>query len=202
MFERISINNKKLYGDNTMESTIDDLMTRRSVREFSDKQISKEVLDKILTAGTYAPTGMDCQSPKIIVTQNKDTIKKFSDWNKSFFPPQIANMDNFEDMDPFYGAQTLVIVLADSSKPTYREDGNLVIGNILNAAHALGVGGCYIYRAKEEFDSPQAKELLKVWDLPESYVGIGHVILGYPADDFEPKDNPKKDDYILYIDEL
>ncbi|OED29826.1 nitroreductase [Methanosphaera sp. WGK6] len=179
---------------------IDLFKTRRSIRNYSDKQVSKDDLEKILEAGTYAPNGMGSQSPKILVTQDKELIDKLEEMNKSFFPPQL--LEKMTDVKPFYGAPTLVIVLADKNHPTGLEDASLVLGNILNAAHALGIGGRWIHRAREEFDSPEGKELLKTWNIPDNYIGVGHAILGYPADDSEVQAAPRKDDYITYIDEL
>ena len=184
-----------------MESTLNDLKTRHSVRKFKDEVVSKDDLEKILETATYAPTGLGLQSPKILVIQRKDIIERIAKWNLSYFPEDIKK-ELEEDYDPFFKTSTLIIVLANSEIPTCVEDGSLVIGNILNAAHAIGVGGCWIHRAREEFDSLQGKELLKVWGIPEKYIGIGHVILGYPADDFEPKITPSKDDYIVYLDDL
>lgn len=183
-----------------MESTLDDLKTRRSVRKFKDEPVSKEDLEKIIEAGTYAPTGGNKQSPIILVTQRKDIIERIGEWNKSYFPSEL--LDKMGDVDPFYGASTLIMVLADSNISTCVEDGSLVIGNMLNAAHAIGVGACWIHRAREEIESLQGKELLKVWNIPDNYIGIGHVILGYPADDFEPVENPRKEDYVINLDEL
>lgn len=177
-----------------MESTIDDLINRRSIRKFTDEQIKDEDLDKILKAGTYAPTGMGKQSPKIVVIRKEEDIRKFSEWNKSFFPVDVP-----DDLDPLYGGKTLIIVLADSEVPTYIYDGSNVLTNIVNAANAVGVGSCWIYRAKEEFESEKGKELLKKWNIPDSYVGIGHVILGYP-DGEKPEPAPRKKDYIYYAD--
>ena len=101
-----------------MNETIKNLKTRRSIRKFKDKQIADEDLKTILEAGTYAPTGQGKQSPKIVVIQNPEKIKEFSAWNRSFFPVPVP-----DDMDPFYGAKTLLIVLADSEMPTWKEDG-------------------------------------------------------------------------------
>lgn len=184
-----------------MESTLEDLKSRRSVRKFSEKVVSRDDLEKILEVATYAPTGLGAQSPKILVIQRKDIIDRISKWNLSYFPEDIKEQLD-DDYNPFFGASTLIIVLADGNAHTCVEDGSLVIGNILNAAHAIGIGGCWIHRAREEFDSLQGKELLKVWGIPENYIGIGHVILGYPASDFEPRITPRKDDYIVYLDDL
>lgn len=108
-------------------------------------------------------------------------------------------MDVPDDMDPFYGAKTLLIVLADGEIPTWREDGSSVLTVLVNAAHAVGVGSCWIHRAYDEFQSEKGKELLKEWGIPETYEGIGHVVLGYP--DMEaPEPLPRKEDYILYVD--
>ena len=177
-----------------MNETIENLKTRRSIRKFKDEQISDEDLKTILEAGTYAPTGRGLQSPKIVVIQNSETIKEFSAWNRSYFPVDVP-----EDMDPLYGAKTLLIVLADSEVPTYVEDGASVLAVLVNAAHAVGVGSCWIHRAREEFASKKGKELLKEWGIRESYEGIGHVVLGYP-DMEEPEPLPRKEDYIHFVD--
>ena len=177
-----------------MNQTIEDLKTRRSIRKFKDEQISDEDLKTILETGTYAPTGRGAQSPKIVVIQNPETIKEFSAWNRSYFPVDVP-----EDMDPLYGAKTLLIVLANSEFPTYVEDGASVLAVLVNAAHAVGVGSCWIHRAREEFASEKGKALLKGWGIPETYEGIGHVVLGYP--DMEaPEPLPRKEDYIHYVD--
>ena len=177
-----------------MNETIENLKTRRSIRKFKDNQITENELKTILEAGTYAPTGLGAQSPKIVVIQNQKTIEKFSAWNRSFFPVDVP-----EDMDPFYGAKTLLIVLADSKIPTYVEDGASVLAVLVNAAHAIGIGSCWIHRAREEFASKKGKELLKEWGIDESYEGIGHIVLGYP-DMESPKALPRKKDYIHYVD--
>ena len=176
-----------------MNQTINDLKTRRSIRKFKDEQITDEELNTILEAGTYAPTARGAQSPKIIVIQNPDTIKEFSKWNVSFFPTEVP-----EGFDPFYGAKTLLIVLANSEMPTFVEDGASVLTVLVNAAHALGVGSCWIHRARDEFESPKGKELLKKWGIPETYEGIGHVVLGYTDD--KPTPAPRKEDYIHFVD--
>ena len=116
-----------------MNQTIHDLKTRRSIRKFKDEQISDEDLKTILETGTYAPTGRGGQSPKIVVIQDEEKIKELSAWNRSFFPVEVP-----DDLDPFYGAKTLLIVLADSEMPTYVEDGSSVLTVLVNAAHAVG----------------------------------------------------------------
>ena len=177
-----------------MNETIKDLKTRRSIRKFKDEQISDEDLKTILETGTYAPTARGGQSPLIVVIQNPDTIKELSEWNRSFFPVEVPG-----DMDPFYGAKTLLIVLADGTAPTFVEDGSSVLCELVNAAHAVGVGSCWIHRARDEFASEKGKELLKEWGIPEKYEGVGHVVLGYP--DMEaPEPAPRKEDYIRYVD--
>lgn len=177
-----------------MNVTINNLKTRRSIRKFKDKQISDEDLQAILEAGTYAPTALGMQSPKIIVIQNPETIKEFSDWNRSYYPIDVP-----DDLDPFYGAKTILIVLANGKMPTFVEDGASVITTLVNAAHAVGVGSCWIHRAREEFSSEKGKALLKEWGIPEKYEGVGHVALGYPDMDL-PKPRPRKEDFIHYVD--
>lgn len=172
-----------------MQSTIDDLKTRRSCRAYKSEQISVDELNLVLEAGEYAPTGMGMQSPIMVVVQDKPTIKLLSDINA-----EIMGVNK----DPFYGAPTVVVVLADTNRPTWVEDGSLVMGNLMNAAHAIGLGSCWINRARETFDRPEGKELLKKWGIPETYRGVGNCILGYPAAE-APKTKPRKENYIIRV---
>jgi nitroreductase len=171
------------------KSTLKDLKARRSIRAYKPEQITDEELDAILEAGTYAASGMGSQSAVIVAVQNKTLINKL----------QKLNADVLKDprAKPFYGAPTVVNVLVDKTKPTPVENGSLVIGNILNAAAALGVGSCYINRAREVFAAPEGQALLQKWGLSKNYVGVGHVILGYAAE--EPKAAARKADYIIKV---
>ena len=164
-----------------MESTLKDLKERRSIRAYKPEQIKEEELQKILEAGTYAPTGMGMQSPKIIVVQDQETRDYLSKLN--------ARVMGDEEADPFYGAPTVLVVLASKERPTCVEDGSLVMGNLMNAAHAV----------REVFGSEEGKELLKKWGVEGDYIGVGHCILGYPADGAVPEAKPRKDDYIVYV---
>ena len=100
--------------------------------------------------------------------------------------------------DPFYGAPVVIIVLADRSVPTYLYDGSLVMGNLMNAAHALGIASCWIHRAKEEFNSDEGKAILKQLGIEGDYEGIGHCILGYAAQEIKAT-APRKENYIRKI---
>ena len=172
-----------------MNETIKTLIERRSCKKFKSEQIKKEELDLILQAGMNAPTGKGMQSPIILVLQDKEKIEKLREINKK-------NLGR--DVDPFYNAPTVLVVMADKNMFTYVEDGSLVLGNMMNAAFSLGVGSCWIHRAKEEFETPEGKALLKEWNIPENYVGVGHCILGY-ADMEYPEPKPRKKDYVRYI---
>lgn len=172
-----------------MNETIKNLIERRSCRKYKAEQIKDEELNAILKAGEYAPSGNGLQSPIMIVLQQKETIQKLSKLNAKIME---------KDIDPFYSAPTVIIVLADKTKNTYIEDGSLVLGNLMNAAHSLGIGSCWINRAKEEFETAEGKELLKEWNISEEYVGIGHCILGYP-DQVPLAAKPRKDNYVTII---
>jgi nitroreductase len=171
------------------KATLEDLKSRRSIRAYKPEQIRTEDLDAVLEAGTYAPTGMGCQGAAIVAVQNRELIGRIEKLN--------ARVLNSPDDKPFYGAPVLINVFVDKTKPTPVENGNLVIGNMLNAAHALGLGACYIYRAAEVFESPEGRELKKEWGLSEDYAAVGHVILGYAAE--SPQAAPRKDGYIKKI---
>jgi nitroreductase len=172
-----------------MKSTLKDLKGRRSIRAYQPEQLKDEELDAILEAGTWAPTGKGSQGAVIVVVQNPTTINKIQKLN--------AVVLNNPKAKPFHGAPTLITVFVDTTKPTPVENGNLVIGNLLNAAHALGVGSCYIYRAKEVFESDEGQALKKKWKLSGDYSAVGHVILGYPAE--TPKPAARKEGYIIKV---
>lgn len=170
-----------------MNETLQNLKTRRSVRTYLPKQVDQGLLDAVLEAGTYAPTGSGRQSPVIVAVQDAATVRQLSRMNAAV---------NGASGDPFYGAPTVLVVLADKTKRTYLLDGAAVITTLLNAAHAVGLGSCWIHRAKEEFESEEGKALLKRWGIRGDYEGIGHVILGYAAETpAEPA--PRKKDYIV-----
>ena len=172
-----------------MNETLQTLKNRRSVRAYLPKQIKEEELQQILEAGIYAPTGMGAQSPIMVVVQDKETISYLSTLNAEVMG---------STSDPFYGAPTVIIVLADKNRGTCVEDGSLVIGNMMNAAASLGVGSCWIHRAKEVFESSEGKELLKKWGIHGDYIGVGNCILGY-ADGELPAAKPRKENYIYRV---
>lgn len=172
------------------EAVLEMLKTRRAIRAYQDKMPEKELIAKVVEAGTYAPTGMGQQSPVIVAITNKEVRNRLSQLNA-----QVMG----RDADPFYGAPVILVVLADKQYPTYLYDGSLVMGNLLNAAHAVGLGSCWIHRAKEVFDSPEGKALLKEWGLEGEYEGIGNCILGYSAQE-APLPKPRKADYVIHVD--
>ena len=166
------------------------IYARRSTRSYKPDMLPKETLDRILTAGTYAATGMNQQSPVILAVTNKDMRDKLSAMNAKILG---------KDDDPFYGAPVVLVVLADKTMPTYIYDGSLVIGNMMLAAEELGVASCWVHRAKEEFESAEGKEILTSLGIEGNYEGIGHLILGYAEGEQAPA-APRKDDYIYYVE--
>ena len=173
-----------------MNETINTLVTRRSVRGYDpDKMLAEDIINEIVNAGEYAPTGRGMQSPRIVVVTNKAVRDRLSQLNA-----EVMGTTS----DPFYGAPVILVVLAGKSRPTYLYDGSLVMGNLMNAAHSLGVGSCWIHRAKEVFDSEEGKALLAQWGIEGDYEGIGHVALGYAL--AEPSaQKPRKADYAVWV---
>ena len=181
-------------NETTMNTTMQDLLTRRSIRSYTDQIPPKEVIEEICEAGTYAPTGMNRQSPIIIAVTNREVRDRLSKLNAGVFGP-----DN--DNDPFYGAPVVLVVLADSTAAmTWKEDGSLVMGNLLNAAHAKGLGSCWIHRAKEVFETEEGKAILAELGIDTNkYVGIGNCILGYVNGEY-PEARPRKENYVYWIE--
>ena len=172
-----------------MNEVLKNLTERRSCRSYLPDPIPQETLDLILEAGTYAATGLGKQSPIIIAVTDKAVRDELSAMNAAVMGAE---------RDPFYGAPVVIAVLADKNIPTYKYDGSLVIGNLMNAAHALGIGSCWIHRAKEEFETEAGKAILQKLGIEGDYEGIGHCILGYPAAPAQAP-APRKENYIYRI---
>ena len=168
---------------------LENLKSRRAVRKYLPKQVEQEKLDLILEAGTYAPTGMGAQSPVIIAVQNPETAEKLRKLNA-----KVMGRDN----DPYYGAPTILLVLACSDRGTKVEDGSCVLENMMLAAHSLGLGSCWIHREREMFESPEGKELLSQWGITDPLTGVGALALGYPDGEL-PQPKPRKEGYIIKV---
>ena len=154
------------------EEVLRGLLTRRSVRAYEPRQITEDELEAVLQAGLYAPCGMGSQKVYFAAVQDKAVRDRLSAMNRAILG---------SDSDPYYGAPTIVVVLADPERYTWVEDGSCALTAMMEAAHAVGLGSCWIHRARQMFDSPEGKELLKQWGLPETLQGVGSLALGYPA---------------------
>lgn len=148
-----------------MNEIIKAMETRRSIRGYKKDMVPEELIAEVVEAGTYAATGMGRQSPIILAVTNKEVRDRLSKVSEIMGTTR----------DPFYGAPVVLVVLADKSRPTYLYDGSLVMGNLMLAAHSLGLGSCWIHRAKETFEREGGKsnfkgnlalkEITKAWKL-------------------------------------
>ena len=167
---------------------MNNLLARRSVRRYKDDQVPDELLDQVLEAGLYAPTGMNRQNIIMVAVRDKETRDQLSDMNAAVMG---------RESDPFYGAPCVIVVLGDEENYPVVENGSLVLGNLMNAAHAVGLGSCWIHRARQTFETEEGKALLRAWGLKDTLVGIGNCILGYPAE--TPEAKPRLDGRIVKI---
>lgn len=174
-----------------MNEVIKNIKTRHSVRKFKSDPVEKSLIAEITDAGLYAASGMNRQSPIIIAVTNRELRDRLMKMN--------AAVMGRDGTDPFYGAPVILVVLAKKDAPTHVYDGSLVLGNMMLAAHSLGLSTCWIHRAKEEFESEEGKALLKKWGIEGDYAGIGHCILGYAAEGGEAPAKPRKEDYVVRV---
>lgn len=175
-----------------MNEIIQTLKGRRSIRKYRSEQIRSEDLKTILEAGAYAPSAKNRQSAYMVAVQDGETMELLRKLN--------AEIWGNPEIDPFYGAPTVIVVLADpeaTSADNADRDGSLVMGNLMLAAWSLGIGSCWINRAKETFERPEGRELLKKWGLPERLIGVGNCVLGYAEGDI-PAPRSRKEGHILY----
>ena len=168
---------------------LENLKERRSIRKYKPEQVSDAYLDAILEAGLYAASGMNTQNTVMVAVRDKETRDQLSRMNA-----EVMGTDS----DPFYGAPCVIVVLTDPNGNTPVEDGSVVLGHMLVAAESLGLGACWVHRARQMFEADEGKALLKKWGLPETMIGIGNCILGYPAQ--EPVAKPRKEGRIIKID--
>ncbi len=169
---------------------MDVFKSRRSTKSFKNDMVSDEIINQIVEAGTYAPSGRNRQAPIIIVIKNKQVRDELEKIN--------AKILKREDAKPFYNAPVVLVVLSDKDVNTYLYDGSLVAGNMMLKAEELNIGSCWIHRAKETFETEYGKELLKSLNIEGNYEGIANIIIGYP----EVKNTsllPRKENYIYYI---
>lgn len=156
-----------------MNEVINTIITRRSCKKYKSDTISSDVIEQIIESGLSAASGLNKQSPIIIAVSDKNTRDNLSKLN--------AKYDPMKRNDPFYGAPVVLAVLADKSVSTAVYDGSLVIGNMMLAAHSLGIGSCWIHRAKEVFEDEEGKNILQTLGIEGEYEGIGFCVIGYPA---------------------
>ena len=173
-----------------MNEALNSILTRRSVKAYKPDIPPQELIDEVINAGTYAPTGMNRQSPIIIAVTDKATRDRLSKLN--------ADIMGAAGKDPFYGAPVVLVVLARKDVPTRVYDGSLVMENMMLAAHSLGLGSCWIHRAKEMFETEEGKALLLDLGITDEYEGIGNCIVGYATEDALKPQKPRKDDYVVW----
>ena len=175
-----------------MNKTLEDIKNRRSIRKFKPDMVEQDKIDQIVEAGLYAASGMNRQPVKILVVKNKEFRDKLS--------AEKRKIDGWRDgEDPFYGAPVVLVVLADKNEESYLYDGSLVMGNLMLAAQAVGIGSCWICRAKELFEKPEYREFLKSLGIGDNWEGIGHCILGYINGTVQ-KAPKRKENRVYYID--
>lgn len=172
-----------------MLDTLIDLKTRRSCRKYTAQQVEPEKLAAVLEAGTYAPTGHGQQSPQMVVVQGPALLARLSELNARIMGTS---------RDPFYGAPTAICVFQDTTSTTGHEDACLVMGNLMNAAHAAGLGSCWINRGRQMFELPEGAGIKASWGLSDHMAGLAVCILGYPAEGGILEAKPRKKDYIIF----
>lgn len=175
-----------------MNEVIKAMKERRSIRKFKAEMPPKADLEQIVEAGLYAANGMGRQAVITIAVTDKELRDKLSEVNNEI-------MGGPEGNDPFYGAPAILIVLANKEVPTAPYDGSLVMGNLMLAAHSLGLGSIWIHRAKEEFEMPEYQKLLKDLGIEGEWEGIGHCAVGY-IDGENPAAAPRNDGRVFWVE--
>jgi nitroreductase len=174
-----------------MNEVLENIKNRRSIRKYKADPVPQELIDQVIEAGLYAASGADKQTAIIVAITNKEAREKITKINNTIggWAPEH---------DPFYGAPVILLVLGDKASLNHDFDGSLILGNMMLAAHSLGLGSCWINRAREEFEMPEWQEWLKSIGINGNYAGVGHLSLGY-ADGEYPKAHPRKPNRVYYV---
>lgn len=175
-----------------MSEVLDKIESRRSIRHYKDTAVPRELIDKIIRAGLYAASGKNRQDCIIISVTNRQMRDRIMEMNR-----QVGGYA--ADVDPFYGAPAMLIVLAKKDEPNHVYDGSLVMGNLMLAAHDLGLGSCWIHRARQEFETEEGRQILADLGIEGEWEGIGHCALGY-IDGENPAPLPRKPNRVFYIE--
>lgn len=181
-----------------MNTSINDIISRRSVKKYLDKDVPLELVEAVVKAGTYAPSGMNMQSAKIIAVTNRSMRDRLSRINLEIITGKNLTTSSGHS-DPFYGAPVVLVVLARKDVGTRLYDGSLVMENLMVAANSLGLGTCWIHCAKETFETSEGKQILSELGINDEYEGIGNCILGFAAPDALKPQNPRKDDFVVWV---
>lgn len=172
-----------------MNEIIKAMKERRSVRKYTSKMPAKSDIEQIVEAGLFAANAMGKQETAIVAVTNRELRDRLSRMNAKL----LGNVA----FDPFYGAPVILVVLGKKDWANRVYDGSLVMGNLMLASHALGLGSIWIHRAKEEFESEEGKTILKELGISGEWEGIGHCAIGY-ADGEIPAPVPRKEGRVYW----
>ena len=173
-----------------MKSCMEIMLTRRSIKGYTDRMPSREDIDKIIEAGLAAASGRNMQAPVVVAVTNKEIRDRLSKANADVMGAKA---------DPFYGAPCVLVVLAEKTAHTYVYDGSLTLGNMMLAAHEMGIGSCWIHRAKEVMAQPEWQKWIADLGFEGEYEGIGNLVLGYPSGDYPPV-KERRPGRVAYVD--
>lgn len=182
----------------TTNKTLQDIIARRSVKKYKDCPVPLELVEKVVEAGTYAPSGMNRQSALIIAVVNKEMRDRLSRLNLEIVVGRNLTTSSGHG-DPFYGAPVVLVVLAKKEVGTRIYDGSLVMENMMVAAQSLGLGSCWIHRAKETFETEEGRHILNELGIEGEYEGIGNCILGYATEDALSPQSPRKKENVVWV---
>lgn len=189
---------------------IDIIKSRHSIRKYTDEQISRKDLELILEAGNYAPNAGGGQRSMMVAVHDAALTKRLGIMNLSKFnrngligsyvsKDQPSVIDDPSMKDGFYGAPTVVAIFSQSNFMFRTADAFCIAENMILQATELGIASCIISRGEETFESPEGKNLMKEWNVPDNYTCQCFVILGY-IDGEQPVSKPRKSGRVVIVE--
>ena len=189
---------------------MDIIKARHSIRKYTDQQISREDLEKILEAGNYAPNAGGGQRSMMVAVHNREMAAKLGRMNLAKFnlsnlagsyvsKEQPSVIDDSSIKNGFYDAPTVVCIFCQKNFMFKTADAFCMAENMILQATELGIASCIISRGEETFDCEEGRKLLQKWNVPDNYSCQAFVILGY-IDGEQPKSKPRRENRVIIVE--
>jgi nitroreductase len=191
-------------------AVIDNIIETRSIRKYTDEQVPREVLERILEAGSHAANAGGAQRTCFVAIHDAEATHRLGRLNMARFDrsklignkvsaDQPSVIDDPTQKDGFYGAPCVVVVFALEKFTFGIPDAFACVQTMAYAAHSLGVSSCIVSRAEDTFATEEGERLKREWGVPDNFAARAFLTLGYCEGDY-PAPKPRRDGRIIIVE--